>query len=351
MKRAPEKIRIKDIALLAGVSEGTVDRVLHNRGNVSPSSRQKVEEALAQIDYKPNIYASALAQKKKTHLVCIIPSFQNDDYWEYVSKGIQRAHEEMSMLNVYIDEIYFDQYDVVNFKNALERSLTLSPDGIMFPPVFRTESLAFIERINKLEVPFVFLDSMIEGSKAVSYFGQDSFRSGEIAAKLLLSITEKEASIFMFHTYRHGDLGSNQTVLRQNGFLNFLSENSISNETIPLGLDANEHEKNILLIEKLLIQHPNTKGAVVFNSLAHVVAGYFKQINRTDIKVIGYDILQRNKACLLNDEISFLIGQRPEEQGYLGVKSLFEDIIFNRRTEKVNYMPIDIIIKENVSYL
>ncbi len=41
---------------MAGVSAGTVDRVLHNRGEVSQSSREKVEAILTEIDYKPNLY-------------------------------------------------------------------------------------------------------------------------------------------------------------------------------------------------------------------------------------------------------------------------------------------------------
>lgn len=48
------RIRIKDIAQRAGVSSGTVDRVLHNRPNVSKASREKVEAALAEMDYTPN---------------------------------------------------------------------------------------------------------------------------------------------------------------------------------------------------------------------------------------------------------------------------------------------------------
>ena len=64
MKSLPDKIRIKDIARLANVSTGTVDRVLHNRGEVSAKSREKVEKVLKEINYQPNIYASALASKK-----------------------------------------------------------------------------------------------------------------------------------------------------------------------------------------------------------------------------------------------------------------------------------------------
>ena len=62
--RMTEKIRIKDIAQQAGVSVGTVDRVLHDRPNVSKVAREKVEKALAEMNYQPNMYASALAYNK-----------------------------------------------------------------------------------------------------------------------------------------------------------------------------------------------------------------------------------------------------------------------------------------------
>ena len=60
-----ERIRIKDIAKMADVSVGTVDRVIHGRSGVSEASRKRVEEILKQLDYQPNMYASALASNKK----------------------------------------------------------------------------------------------------------------------------------------------------------------------------------------------------------------------------------------------------------------------------------------------
>ena len=69
MKSLPDKIRIKDIARLANVSTGTVDRVLHNRGEVSAKSREKVEKVLKEINYQPNIYASALASRSEERRV------------------------------------------------------------------------------------------------------------------------------------------------------------------------------------------------------------------------------------------------------------------------------------------
>ena len=52
-----ENITIKDIAARAGVSTGTVDRVLHKRPNVSKTALEKVNKALEELDYRPNMYA------------------------------------------------------------------------------------------------------------------------------------------------------------------------------------------------------------------------------------------------------------------------------------------------------
>ena len=60
-----QKLRIKDIAVLAGVSEGTVDRVLHNRGDVSAKSREAVTKVLDEMNYSPNLLARSLASKKQ----------------------------------------------------------------------------------------------------------------------------------------------------------------------------------------------------------------------------------------------------------------------------------------------
>ena len=74
MEKQQDRIRIKDIAQMAGVSVGTVDRVLHSRSGVSESSRIKVEEILKKLNYQPNMYASALASNKKYRFAYLLPS-------------------------------------------------------------------------------------------------------------------------------------------------------------------------------------------------------------------------------------------------------------------------------------
>ena len=81
MNKLPERIRIKDIARLADVSVGTVDRVIHGRSGVSEASKKRVEEILKQLDYQPNMYASALASNTsgrslKSSFIQEIPPFR-----------------------------------------------------------------------------------------------------------------------------------------------------------------------------------------------------------------------------------------------------------------------------------
>ena len=69
-----EKVTINDVARAAGVSKGTVDRVLHNRGEVSAKSREKVLKVIEELGFKPNLYASLLASQKEIVINCIILS-------------------------------------------------------------------------------------------------------------------------------------------------------------------------------------------------------------------------------------------------------------------------------------
>ena len=81
---AKENITIKDIAARAGVSTGTVDRVLHNRPNVSKAALEKVNKALEEMDYRPNMYASALAYNKEYTFYCVLPKHEQEAYWDEI---------------------------------------------------------------------------------------------------------------------------------------------------------------------------------------------------------------------------------------------------------------------------
>jgi LacI family transcriptional regulator len=102
MEEKKKKIRIKDIAQLANVSVGTVDRVLHNRGNVNEEKWEKVMKIINELSYTPNILAKSLASKKIIRIAVLIPEPYNSFnlYLEKPLDGINQAREELSDYNV-----------------------------------------------------------------------------------------------------------------------------------------------------------------------------------------------------------------------------------------------------------
>ena len=86
-----EKPTIMDIARMSGLSKGTVDRVLHNRGEVSKKSYEKVMAVIKELGYEPNVFASALARGVSPRIAVLIPLHGPGSFWELALKGISKA--------------------------------------------------------------------------------------------------------------------------------------------------------------------------------------------------------------------------------------------------------------------
>ena len=80
------------------------------------------------------------------------------------------------------------------------------------------------------------------------------------------------------------------------------------------------------------------------------VGNYLKARGMQKVKLVGYDLIERNTQLLSDGVITALVAQRPERQGYDGIKSLCNHLLFKQNPEKVNLMPIDILLKENLKY-
>ena len=81
-----------------------------------------------------------------------------------------------------------------------------------------------------------------------------------------------------------------------------------------------------------------------------MVAALLEKLGRKDIMLIGYDFLKENIEYLKKDMIDFLICHKLQEQGYRAVMALYHKLVFSTEQEKVYFMPIDIVTKENYTY-
>ena len=344
------KTRIVDIARLAQVSPGTVDRVIHNRGEVSEKTKKKVMEIVEELKYQPDILAKSLATKKELNLYLLIPVSANEnDFWSAPLHGVDKAISEIEHYGIRIKKFFFNQFKLESFLKESQRIVSEKPDGVLFAPVFGKESEEFVSQLKELSIPVVLINSNLENVSETCFIGQDSSQSGYLAAKLLSYGFDDDGHILIVNISARKD-NYNHILKRERGFRKYFAERPHQKFNISaIELIQQGDEK---LIQKLDHEFETKNISLVFvsNSRVSQLADYLKNRNIKNVRLIGYDLLPDNVKNLNEGRIDFLISQRPEEQGYLGVITLFNKVFLKREIIRAQYIPIDIIIKENIDY-
>lgn len=335
---------------MAGVSAGTVDRVLHNRGDVSLASMEKVKKVLDEIDYHPNMFAIGLAAKKRYHVVCVIPYYIEHDYWHAVARGIDRAAQELRPFNVGVDYLYYHHADKSSYEKMCTTLHKEMPDAVLIAPNFREETMKLTAYLEGKDIPYAFIDFNIEQTRPLCYIGQDSKTSGYMAAKILMQYYKKGQEIILFLNNQKNSPAEIQMQRRMEGFMQYLAAEHEGLTVHDIVLDKKDADGNKLLLDHFFADHPQASLGAVFNSRVYQVADYLNERGRKLEGLVGYDLLQKNVDYLLNGKVNYLIGQRPGLQGYCGVKALCNHIVFKKPVTTVKYMPIDVLMKENINF-
>src|SRR5690554_2293536 len=142
-----KQVRIKDIANKAQVSIGTVDRVLHNRGEVAEETKSRILQIVKEMNYQPNILASTLASKKSALFATLFPEPPSPDgYWNKPVVGVNKRIQELRQYGIQVQPYTFSQYDPESFIEKSEKVLALKPDGVVLAPFYKKEATQFIEK-------------------------------------------------------------------------------------------------------------------------------------------------------------------------------------------------------------
>ena len=347
----PIKARIKDIALLAGVSIGTVDRVLHERGEVAEKTKTKILQITKELDYSPNYLARALKSMRSFRLLSLLPDpTEENAFWSRHPHGITRVMDELDPFHVTMDQFTFDLQCEKDFLKKTKDVLNFHPDGVIMAPIFKAESIIFCERLTKERIPFVFIDGFINETDFLCYTGEDIFQSGRVAGQLVDMVTPKEKDILVINIARNLQ-NIHHLNSRTMGFLSYFPVSCRNiGEKIVLNIPDMTLEKIRQEIDNAFFKNPDIGSIFITGSKSFRIAEYLESEGINSVNLIGYDLLDKNVIYLKSGIIKFLIGQRPEEQTYKGIKKLFEFLSQHRIPEKIEYLPVDVVTSENVNF-
>lgn len=345
-----KKIRIKDIARMAGVSAGTVDRVLHNRGNVSDSAKKAVDNVIEQVDYKPNMHVSSLSLRRRYKIVVTTPQFSRGDYWESINNGIRHALNEYENIKVDFSVFTYNQYDIYSCRDIFEKISSFEMDALIIGPTFKKETMDLCNKMDKREIPYIFVDSTIDETSPLAFFSADHYTVGKLIAHLITSIIPEGSNIGLLQAVRTGDSSANTTILRKKGFTDYLTEEKKNNHVLIIPFSVAQPEDNEMHLSSFFKNHYDVPGIVVMNSRGSIVSDYLANNSIENVKMICMDVTTPNTAVLKKGRIDFLIGQGPEYQGFYAMKTLLEYLIFKNPVKVENYMQLDILTSETIDY-
>ncbi|NLY25696.1 MAG: substrate-binding domain-containing protein [Bacteroidales bacterium] len=345
-----QKIRIKDIAEMAGISPGTVDRILHNRGNVSESARIAVEDILQKVNYRPNIHITGLSLKRKYKVVITTPNLMEGEYWESIHLGIQHALEEFENIRVECIILTYNQYDIYSCRDVYEEIAGMESDAVIIGTTFKEETLRLSKHLDEKDIPYVFVDSTVENTLPLAFFTSDHYICGFLIAKLITSIIPDGSEIGMLQAVRTGDESANTSILRKRGFSDYLTQKNIDNNVRKMPFTAMDPVQYDEQLDRFFQDHHEIGGVVVLNSRGGILADYFYRKGIRDIRLVCVDLTTPNVWGLRNGFIDFLIGQEPEHQGFLAMKTLIEYLIYRNPVKLQNYVRLDILTRETIDY-
>ncbi len=346
---AKGNIRIRDIANMANVSVGTVDRVLHNRGNVSEDSLRRVNEILEKIDYKPNLIARTLGTNKTYRFAVLMPDFKKDPFWIRSNKGIDDAFNEFGPYGLELIRVYFDPDDVQSFNIKAKNLLSKKPDGVVLVPFFYHESLQFLKQCKDNSIQCVAFNTQLPEENTLSFIGQDLKQSGRLAAHLMGRNVSAEDHFVIFHIEEEFE---NAFHLRQKeaGFRAYFNEKKLNeNQVTSFELGDGDRKKMTDDVLQIIRKTPDLRGIFVTTSKTHYIARILDDAKLSGYNLVGYDLLDENLEYLKKGVIDFLIHQNPRRQAYLGLAYMTDHFIFRKDVPEVELLPLDVITKENVN--
>jgi LacI family transcriptional regulator, gluconate utilization system Gnt-I transcriptional repressor len=179
VNKHPRPLTLRDVSDAAGVSEMTVSRVLRSRGDVSPTTREKVLRAARLLGYVPNKIAGALASQRVNLVGVVIPSLSNMVFPE-VMTGISDGLKGTGLQPVVGVTNYLPERE----EEVIYEMLSWRPSGLIVAGLEHTDAArAMMERAG---VPVVEVMD-IDGSPIDSAVGISHARAGRQMAEAIIA--------------------------------------------------------------------------------------------------------------------------------------------------------------------
>lgn len=337
-------VTIKQIAKIAEVSRGTVDKVLHNRPGVSDVVRDRVMQVINELHYKPNQLAKSLSHsaiKRTLGIVVITPD--GSCFSQQIKNGIEAVENEIRDFGFEIRLHEMHEFDAGQQAKIIHRLIDDKIDGIAVMALQSDSITEAVKRANKHSIPVVSFVSDFEGCERLCFVGQDLPKGARIAAELLAKAVGKRGGIVILHSPQN----MNAHVQRVESFKQVLSRNYPDVAVIEC-LETRDLDEVSYMQTKKVLLNEKLKGIYLTGAGISGVVKALLESKRKDISLVCFDLTPVSLDFLQRGIIDFIVEQDAFEEGYLSVKVLAEHLLDKTLPVKDKiFTNCSICIKEN----
>ena len=327
-------VTIRQIAAVAGVSRGTVDRVLHGRSGVKPEVAEHVRQIARDLGFEPNLAGKILASRKQPLKIgCFFPGVGNPFYDDVVA-GVRRAGGEYADFGVVLEirEVmgYAEEEHIAAVRGLAEECAALCVSTVDTPGM-----RACVDELSERGVPVVAVNTDLTGTKRLCYVGCDYRAGGRTAAGLLARMVNAPVKLLIIT----GSERIKEHNERIAGFCETFRARGVAYELVGV---AESQDSDLCAYEKTLAAFRARSDIDCVYIAAAGVAGVCRAVRELGlagrVRVACHDDIAATRDCLREGIIDFTVCQGPEAQGYHSVRLLFEYFMSDRRQAPRDYI-------------
>jgi len=349
-----QKVTVKDIAEALNLSIGTVYRSLNNTGRVSEKTKQQVLAYAEQVGFQPNAVAQGLAKRKKYRIDVLFGGIS--EWWDLVRSGAEKAAQELSEFgaeitfingspNPPIDDISLEALPI----GLIERIEQNKVDGIILVPSANREIMASLDLAKQKGIPVICVNADTPlASQRLCYYGPDEERVGNIAGELMGKFLNGKGNVFLIGAESNDFY---RLALRKKGFFDqlcryFPDVSIIRQRSFPF---RNFQE---YLLDTLQDCGNDLAGIYVYEaSVLEDTAKIVKQLNLSNIVVIGHECLPGCEKYIQEGWIHATLCQETFSQGYYPLKLMYSYLLSGTQPDPLYYCNVNAVFRSNLDLL
>ena len=324
------KVTIKQIADIVGVSRGTVDRALHNRGGINPQVREQIQAVAASLGYRPNAAGKQLSVRKQHLKFGFILPPRGNGFWHDVHLGIDAISEELADYGVTVLRRDFRKYTAAEQIALIEELIDEGIAGLAIAPINEPALQKKLNHLVEQGFPLVVVNSEIEFVTPLCFISADYEFSGRTAAGILGLIAKTQHTELLIFTGTKTMLSHTRRIT---GFLNEINRLGLDCHLIGVEKLYNEaeissEESAYQTVTTMLRKHPETTAIFTAAGAVYIVAKAIKDCGMAGrITHLSFDLNDTTLPGLQDGTLTAIIGQESFRQGYQPMKILFDYLV------------------------